>query len=109
MVIAVAAALATPLTAYAEAVPRYDPVAWCEEVASTGGGMSETIKRGCLEEEQSAYDRLKEKWAAVPMKSREWCDQVARTASHGSYSILAGCISEEMDNKEKNDGAEFKF
>lgn len=81
--------------ACAQALPKYDPATYCQEVADTAGG-SAMIFNGCIELEQEAYDRLKPAWSSMPEKTRRYCDEVARTA-HGAYSILSGCIDMEME------------
>lgn len=90
-------------------LPKYNPDAWCKQVASVGGGGSETIKRGCLDMEQAAYDELKEIWTGLPAKTRKWCDQVARSGGSGSYATLQGCIQMETDSGEQNKATEFKW
>lgn len=91
------------------AIPKYDPDGWCAQVASAGGGGSETIKRGCMEMEQEAYNNLKGRWAGLPEKTRKWCDKVARAAGKGSYSTLQGCIEMESESRQENSQSQFKW
>jgi hypothetical protein len=81
----------------AYAMPRYNVEAWCEEVAGASGDYSSVIYNGCIEQEQSSYDQLKDDWSLLPSRVRSWCDQVAKASGHGSYLILDGCVRQEMD------------
>jgi hypothetical protein len=96
-------------SASANDLPRYDPDGWCKRVAEIGGGKSEMIRRGCFEQEQSAYDKLKPLWAGIPAKTRRWCDQVARAGGRGSYAALEQCLDMEHFSKTKNDNSKFRF
>lgn len=89
--------------------PRYDPVAWCDTVAKTSGAVSEMIKDGCMDQEQSSYDEIKSLWPTLPANIRKWCNQVAKSGGRGSYMILAGCIQQELESKSKNTGRDFKY
>ena len=55
------------------------------------------IYNGCIDQEQTSYNRVKPNWDQLPSKVRDWCDQVALAGGAGSYSILEGCIKQELD------------
>lgn len=80
--------------AYAQAVPRYDAIGYCDPVAETVGG-SYVMKNGCLEQEQTVYNGLKARWASIPGRAGSYCDEVAHSIG-GSYVILEGCIQQEV-------------
>jgi hypothetical protein len=88
--------------------PRYDPEGWCKRVSEVTGG-SEWLKSACLEQEQTAYDRLKPDWNSVPAKTRGYCDQVARSSGRGSYALLEQCIDMEYRSRLQNDNTRFRF
>ena len=96
-------------SACAQEVPRYDPDGWCKRVGEFGGGASELIRRGCFEQEQTAYDKLKTMRGSVPLKTQRWCDQVAKSGGRGSYVILEQCVDMEHTSKIKNDSSKFRF
>jgi len=77
---------ATPL-------PRYDAVAFCQQV-SDGAGGSDVIKNACIQQEQGAYNALKQQWPDLPERIRNFCDQAGKSAG-GSYQLLGGCVSNE--------------
>lgn len=109
-ILIVTAAMLIAAPALAQDVPRYDPDGWCQRVAEIGGGQSEIIRRGCFEQEQSAYDKLKTLWVSVPAKTRRWCDQVATSGGRGSYMLLEQCVDQEYSSKIKNnDKSKFRF
>jgi hypothetical protein len=45
------------------------------------------IYGGCLDQEQSAYDSLKESWAALPSQTQTWGDEVAKSTDGGSLCV----------------------
>jgi hypothetical protein len=94
------------LLARADDIPNYPVEQWCKKVAGTAGG-SEMIYSGCMDQEQDAYDALKQSWANVPDKTRAWCDQVAKSPGTGSYKLLQGCIDQEATAREENSKRRF--
>lgn len=90
-------------------IPRYDPGAYCDEVAGFAGAYSESTRDGCMDMEQSSYDSLKAQWAELSPRIRTYCDQVARFAGKGSYSTLQGCVDMEQGAAARNRDREFKF
>lgn len=90
-------------TAIASEMPRFDVEAQCEMVASVGGEFSNMTYNGCIQLEQSAYDRFKGEWASIPVEIRRQCIEVATVGGPGSYSALGGCIDLETqaaDNRQ---------
>lgn len=108
LVAALVAALMPPVIA-AEAVPRYDPGSYCDEVAGFGGSYSELTRDGCMDMEQSAYDALKTQWSELSPRIRAYCDEVARFDGKGSYSTLRGCVQMEQGAAARNRDRAFKF
>lgn len=102
-----AALLLLPGSSRAQDLPHYDVDGWCHAVASAGGLPSEMIRRGCLQQEQGAYDGLKGRWSALPRNVRSWCDGVARSGGEGSYTLLSGCVQQEMNAAQQNQ--QFRF
>lgn len=92
-------------SANAQSMPKYDPVTYCKGVSDYSGGSS-VVYNGCIEMEQSSYNELKPKWAALSSKTRNHCEEVARY-SDGSYVILKGCVDMEADAAAST--PEFKF
>ena len=77
-------------------MPRFDVEGQCNNVASVGGEFSNMTYNGCIQMEQSAYDRLKSEWTSIPASIRRQCLDVAKVGGAGSYSTLGGCIDMEM-------------
>jgi len=95
----------TATSALAQSLPRYDPATYCKGVSDYSGGSS-VVYKGCIEMEQTSYNELKPKWAALSSKTRNHCEEVARY-SDGSYVILKGCVDMEADAAAST--PEFKF
>lgn len=96
----------TPLvSAHASEVPRYNPEAYCRQVASFSGGSS-MIYNGCIEMEQKSYNNLKRIWPSVPSNTRNHCNEVA-SISGGTYAILEGCI--DMESEAASSTKSFQF
>lgn len=93
--------------ARADALPRYDPEATCNELAEFGGTRSEMTFRGCMEMEQQSYNTLKARWSELPASVRRTCDELARFGGAGSYMTLGGCV--EMELKAKADAKPFEW
>lgn len=89
--------------------PRFDPEAHCTLVSAVSGSPSEFIKNGCLESEQSSYDKVKRSWADVPDDTQNHCTTVALTQKGGSYMILEGCLQQEAEARKRNSGFQFKY
>ncbi|MGE6917615.1 hypothetical protein [Achromobacter kerstersii] len=92
-------------SAYAVEMPRYDPEAYCKRVANTSGG-SAMIYSGCIDMEQTSYNKLKPIWATLAEKTQKYCDRIAKT-SGGSYMILDGCM--DMETQAASNPKGFKF
>jgi hypothetical protein len=93
--------------ARAEDLPDFPVEQWCKKVSKVAGD-SAVIYGGCIEQEQNAYDELKQTWAAVPGKTRSWCGQVAKSTGLGSFVILKGCIEQEAAARQENATRQFK-
>lgn len=89
-------------------LPIYDVKGHCESVAAFGGSPSQSILNGCLNMEQSAYNRLKPVWDTLPTAMKNHCDQVATFGGGGSYSILSGCVDQEISAAKANETFRFK-
>jgi hypothetical protein len=81
--------------ARAEGIPRFDADQLCQKVAGFGGTYSQASFEGCLDMEQSAYNRLKQSWDGISGGTLQHCVQVAHFTDPGSYSLLHGCIDME--------------
>jgi hypothetical protein len=53
--------MVAPEAVWGADLPYYSVEKWCDIVANTGGSRSEMIYGGCIRQEQTAYDSLKEK------------------------------------------------
>jgi hypothetical protein len=93
--------------ARAEDLPNFSVERWCSQVSKVSGD-SAVIYGGCIEQEQNAYDELKQTWATVPSKARSWCEQVARSTGPGSFVIFKGCIDQEAAARQENTTRQFK-
>lgn len=89
-------------------LPDYAVEKWCDQVSRTSGSRSELIYGGCIDQEQTAYDRLKATWSSVPSQTRNWCAQVARSGGGGSYTILNGCVDQENTARQQNTTRRFQ-
>lgn len=83
------------ISVWANEIPNYPVEEWCEQVSRAGGSKSEIIYRGCINQEQSAYDTLKRSWAGLSRQTQQWCDKVAGSTGGGSYMLLNGCVDQE--------------
>ncbi|MGM0535528.1 MAG: hypothetical protein ACQER5_05575 [Pseudomonadota bacterium] len=88
-------ALAASFLASAQAMPRFDVEAHCEEVSQTVGG-SHQIYNSCIQMEQRSYNSLKADWSGVSSQIRNHCHEVAETVG-GSYQIMESCVQMEQD------------
>lgn len=89
-------------------MPIYDVKGHCEAVAAFGGSPSQSLLNGCLNMEQSAYNRLKPVWDTLPTAMQNHCDQVATFGGGGSYSLLSGCVDQEISAAKANENFRFK-
>jgi hypothetical protein len=105
---AVSVALCLAASAAHAEIPNYDPDKYCTRIASVGGSPSQSTKRFCLQQEQSAYDALKPKWESLPSAARLYCDRIARVGGEGSYHTLGFCITQETAAGKSNDQFQFK-
>lgn len=97
-------------SAHAGELPRYDVKAWCHELATSGGSFSEVLYGTCMDQEQSAYNQLKEKWTTAPAKTRQWCDELARAGGGaGSYTLLQTCLDQELRAADENKTKTFEY
>lgn len=95
------ALLLTVLPAAAQdAVPRYDVDALCAAAAGTLGNSS-FAKSACYEQEQTSYDGLKARWAAVPAEVKTTCQKIAAWTGSGSYIVLGGCVDVELEARSR--------
>jgi hypothetical protein len=94
--------------AFASEVPFYSVKQWCDTVSKSAGNRSEMIYGGCIDQEQYAYNSIKEAWSTLPAQTQKWCDSVARSTGAGSYMILNGCIQQEMSAGKENSRRQFQ-
>ncbi len=108
--ILVAFAFAAPM-ALAQAIgelPHYDVAALCKEAASFTGTYSALGESGCIDLEQTAYNKLKLMWDDTSDRIRKVCKEAAQAGGEGSYTSLLGCIAleeqaqTELPNKKFN-------
>jgi hypothetical protein len=92
----------------ASEIPIYPVEQWCDKVAKSVGARSEQIYGGCISQEQSAYDGLKNRWSTFPSATQSWCDRVARSSGAGSYTILSGCVEQEIKAGQENSRRQFQ-
>ena len=104
---ATAAALLSLNLAHAQQTPRYDVEAHCEQVAGFGGDFSSTMYNSCIDQEQSAYDNLKDRWSGLSARIRGHCDEVAGFGGPGSYTMLESCV--QMETSAADNKSEFNF
>ncbi|TAJ90421.1 hypothetical protein [Reyranella sp.] len=107
MIAAAVAVFVMTAPAWAD-MPIYDVKKHCDAVAAFGGTPSQSILNGCLNMEQSAYDRLKPVWNTLPTAMQNHCDQVATFGGGGSYSLLSGCVDQEISAAKANENFRFK-
>jgi hypothetical protein len=106
---AASAVLAALPVAAGDDIPRYDPSAYCDELAGFGGAYSETARDGCMDMEQSSYDSLKAEWAGLSPRIRRYCDELATFGGKGSYMAFKGCVDMEKGAAARNRTREFKY
>lgn len=92
-IVASSLAFALSLPVAAQELPRFDAEAHCENVAQFAGG-SHSIYNGCIQLEQSAYNKLRPRWENIVQGIRRHCTEVAEFGG-GSYQILEGCVQME--------------
>jgi hypothetical protein len=93
---------ASPAVAY-DPIPNYQVERWCDQVARAAGARSEVIYGGCIDQEQSAYNALRDgTWGGLAPATRNWCDQVARSGGGGSFVILLSCANQETAASRQN-------
>lgn len=111
-VLIVSAALAALNTAKAQSpgpeIPVYDPMATCRAMQQRAGDDSQFLLRGCLTNEQSAYDLLKSSWPSTPADSRQRCITMAGRSGQPSYFLLRGCIVNEETARQQNQQFQFR-
>ena len=109
--IAVAGLIAASVvtSAASQELPRFDVERHCYEVASFSGPPSETIRKGCFDMEQAAYNALKGNWPELPSAMRRHCVEIATFTPPGSYSILQGCVQMEQSAGQQNRTRKFNY
>lgn len=90
---------------HANDLPRYDPVAYCDQVSEAAGG-SMRIKNRCIDQEQESYNKLQTEWEIVATETQRHCHDVSRMTG-GSYRMLERCVISET--KEAANPSQFKF
>lgn len=75
--------------AIAADIPRFDVEASCEEVS----GGSHDMFNFCIEEEQAAYNQLRDAADSIDPQTIDYCTDVAGD----SYDMLLFCIEEETE------------
>jgi hypothetical protein len=88
-------------------LPVYDVDKYCKNEADTYG-KDPTMIEVCLDEEQKAYDKLKNIWSSLNKTVKTYCEQdlhLPETLS--SYYRLMVCIGHEL--KEDEELHDFKF
>jgi hypothetical protein len=86
---------ATPLAAFAQAVPKLNVEPTCNiprDVGATGGDKSV-----CLKSENEARDQLVQQWSAFPVADRGLCTQTATMGGTASYVELLTCLEMRRD------------
>ena len=99
------------LRSYRAGMPYYFTYGHCQRISSVGGGTSEVIRNGCLQQEQSSYDALKPVWNTLPEDLRLHCEGIAaegNIGNEGSYFILRGCVQQELDAAARNRAFKFR-
>jgi hypothetical protein len=102
-------ALAAPVTALAQDLPRFDVQVHCQRLAGLGGQMSQSVFGICMDVEQAAYDGLKPTWQALPSAVREHCLSLASFGGPGSYAVLQTCIQVGVDAGKQNKQRQFRY
>ncbi|MCA8834237.1 MAG: hypothetical protein K8953_04045 [Proteobacteria bacterium] len=82
---------ATSQSAIAQSFPRYNVETHCKEFVEKAGGHN-SLYRGCINLQQSNYNRLQSIWSSLPSKTKSHCLAFVQKAD-GNYSLLAGCIN----------------
>ncbi len=93
MILAGGFALALPGTmATAADMPVYDMDAYCQELASHGGGTPELIA-DCMALEQTAQQDLALRWPALSASTQDSCIEIGMMGG-ASYDLLKACVDE---------------
>jgi len=103
---ALAAAPCFNTVAADEALPNYDPVAYCKRVSDMIG-KSAWMTKACLDQEQSAYDELKPVWAGLPDPMKQTCQRQASMIGR-SYWYLKACVDQESTATKQLEGYKFR-
>jgi len=85
-------------------IPYYDVNEYCKKEADTYG-KDPTMVKVCLEDEQKAYDKIKDRWSTINSTIKTNC--LPPPNELGSYYKLAVCMLHEF--KEEEELRDFKF
>lgn len=92
-IVAAAALVALPLAAQAQDLPRYDPEAYCDNIAD-----STSLYNHCVKREQESYNALRANWSSYSAHARGYCSDLV-----DNYRLLEHCIKREAEaESEKN-------
>ena len=61
----------------------------------------------CIDQEQGAYNNLKDRWASLSDRIQGYCDEVASFGGPGSYTMLESCV--QMESSAANNRSKFSF
>lgn len=103
-VIAAVQAVASP--ALTQALPDLDPMKLCRKQAEAVG-QGDWLVKACLDQEQEAYNSLKETWETVDGKTRTMCIKQARAVLQG-YWLIQACIEQELEARSEVESFKFK-
>lgn len=92
--------------AFAQDLPDLDPVKMCRKQAAAIE-QGDWLVKACLDQEQEAYDTLKEQWPGLDTKTRQLCVKQARVISSG-YWMIQACVAQELQAREELKNFEFK-
>lgn len=85
--------LATPAVAAPVGdMPVYDPDGSCAALADTAEHRTYAVSNNCIDQEQEAYDRLRQQWPLVPVDGKRACLPLAARHKPMQYTTLQACL-----------------
>lgn len=76
-------------------LPEWDRRDYCERSMRTMAVESAFMLRACLDQEERAFNMVRESWAAMPAASLRGCVRNMETLRANSYFLLNACVEQE--------------
>lgn len=104
--VVVVACFAATASASAQGLPEIDPMALCRRQADMIR-QGDWMLKACLDQEQQAYDSLKDAWPTLDAKTKSVCTRQSKAIRQG-YWLLHACVEQELEAKKQVQDFRFK-